>query len=162
MPPRERDARRELLSYTVGMNVRTPVDELARWLEKNGGTWTVEGEPALAKSLPVPAPGSVLADALRKRGGELAIMAPDVGAFHENAVITHAQIRDAAFDMDGMRVFQLAWVDADGSTKDSWLIAESDALAKSGQTLITPPRANNIMNVLQNSRVTVPRLRKPG
>jgi hypothetical protein len=143
------------------MNVRTTVDELARWLEKHGGTWTVEGEPALARSLPVPAPGAVLAEALRGRGGHLAILAPDVGAFYENAAISYTQLREASFDVDGMRVFQLAWLDPDGTTRDSWLLAESDALSRSGQTLITPANATNIMNVLQNSRVTVPRLRKP-
>lgn len=163
MPALERHAGRGLLTrYNVGMHVRTSAAELARWLEQAGGTWTLEGEPALAKSLPVPAPGAVLADALRKRGGELVVLAPDVGAFLENATIVAKDIRDAAFDVDGQRVFQLAWLDADGTQKDSWLLAETDALSRSGQTLITPPNPTNIMNVLQHSRVTVPRLRKPG
>jgi hypothetical protein len=144
------------------MHVRTTAAELALWLDAHGGPWTVEGEPALAKSLPVPSPGSMLADALRQRGGELLVLAPDVGAFYENATIGHKEIRDAAFDVDGNRVFQLAWIEPDGTTKDAWLLCEADALARSGQTLITPANANNIMNVLQHSRVTVPRMRKPG
>ena len=92
------------------MNVRTSAAELASWLDQQGGTWTLEGEPALAKTLPMPTPGRVLADALRKRGGELVLLAPDVGAFMENDTIVAKDIRNAAFDVDGQRVFQLAWL----------------------------------------------------
>jgi hypothetical protein len=144
------------------MHVRTTAADLALWLDAHAGPWTIEGEPTLAKSLPVPAPGKMLAETLRQRGGDLQMLAPDVGAFHENATIGCKDIRDAAFDIDGNRVFQLAWIDPDGTTKDAWLLCEADALARSGQTLLTPPTATNIMNVLQHSRVTVPRLRKPG
>ncbi len=175
MPAPERLARRQLLRfqafhveccagrtvrYTVGMHVRTTAAELARWLDQHRGPWTVEGEPVLLKTLPVPTPGAILADALRKRGGELQILAPDVGAFLEDARIGHNELHDAAFDVDGNRVFQLSWIEADGTTKDAWLLCEADVLARSGQTLITPPKANNIMDVLQHSRVTVPRMRK--
>lgn len=126
--------------------MRTTAKELARWLEQHGGTWHVEGEPVLEKSLPLPTPASSLVDALRKRAdreGELAVLAPETadgsdasspargasGAsvaplLAEGTAVTARDLAWAAHLIDGMRVFQLAWIGADGAAQDSWLLAE--------------------------------------
>ena len=106
------------------MHVRTTATELAQWLEQQGGVWHVEGEPALAKFLPLPTPASSLVDALRKRTGELVMLAPETCDLAEDASVTAPQIASAAHDVDGQRVFQLAWLGPDGAAQDSWLLAE--------------------------------------
>jgi hypothetical protein len=143
------------------MHVRTTAGDLARWLDQNGGVWTVEGEPALAQSLPVPTPAGILADALRERPGELVLLAPDGCALADEAYAGPAELRDASHDVDGNRVFQLAWVAPDGATKDSWLLAEH-AVLLSGVTPSDGGRnAAALLDMLQKgSRATVPRMRK--
>jgi hypothetical protein len=109
------------------MHVRTTATELARWLEQQGGTWHVEGEPVLAKSLPLPTPASSLVDVLRRRSADaadLAVLAPDAARFAEDASIGAHDIAATAHVVDGQRVFQLAWVRPDGTVADSWLLAE--------------------------------------
>jgi hypothetical protein len=142
------------------MQVRTTAVDLARWLEQTGGVWTVEGEPMLVQSLPVPAPAKVLAEALRKRPGELVLLAPDTCDLPDESYAGPTELRSAAHDIDGHRVFQLAWVGPDGQ-KDSWLLAEH-AVLLSGQTPSDGGRnAAAILDMLQKgSRATVPRMRK--
>jgi hypothetical protein len=109
------------------MHVRTTSGELAHWLEREGGVWHVEGEAVLAASLPLPSPASALVEALRKRAGELAVLAPDaseLGDLGEDAPVTARELSSAAHVVDGQRVFQLAWVQKDGVVQDSWLLAE--------------------------------------
>lgn len=106
------------------MHVRTTAAELARWLDQQGGVWHVEGEPALAKSLPLPTPAQSLVEVLRKRNDEIAMLAPDTTAFGEDASLLAHEIAQAAHVMDGQRVFQLAWIRPDGTVADSWLLAE--------------------------------------
>jgi hypothetical protein len=109
------------------MHVRTTSAELAHWLEREGGVWHVEGEPALAASLPLPSPASALVEALRKRAMELAVLAPDrseLSDLGEDAPVTARELSSAAHVVDGQRVFQLAWVQKDGTVQDSWLLAE--------------------------------------
>ena len=106
------------------MNVRTTAAELAQWLEHQGGLWHVEGEPVLAKSLPLPTPASSLVDVLRRRLGHLAILAPEASDLDPDSPVSAPEIASAAHMIDGKRVFQLAWLDADGTPQDSWLLAE--------------------------------------
>jgi hypothetical protein len=107
------------------MHVRTTAMELASWLELAGGVWHVEGESKLAASLPLPSPASALVDALRRRSGALAVLAPDtLTALDEDASVTARELSSAAHLIDGQRVFQLAWVHDDGVVQDSWLLAE--------------------------------------
>jgi hypothetical protein len=106
------------------MHVRTTAAELAQWLEQQGGVWHVEGEPVLARSLPLPTPASSLVHALRKRQGELAVLVPDTTTLAEGSAVTASDITTAAHVVDGLRVFQLAWMGADGTAQDSWLLAE--------------------------------------
>lgn len=107
--------------------MRTTATELARWLEQQGGVWQVEGEPALAKSLPLPTPAQSLVEVLRKRNDGLAMLAPDTTTLAENASVLAHDIAGAAHVIDGQRVFQLAWIRADGTVADSWLLAEQQA-----------------------------------
>ena len=106
------------------MHVRTTATELAQWLEQQGGLWHVEGEAVLAKSLPLPTPASSLVEVLRKRSGDLAVLAPDTSDFAEDAAVSAPEIAATAHVVDGQRVFQLAWILPDGTTQDSWLLAE--------------------------------------
>jgi hypothetical protein len=109
------------------MHVRTTATELAQWLELQGGAWHVEGEPVLSKSLPLPTTASSLVHVLRKRGSgdsDLAVLAPEPTTLPTDAVVTARDIAGAAHVIDGKRVFQLAWVLADGSVADSWLLVE--------------------------------------
>lgn len=106
------------------MHVRTTATELARWLEQQGGLWHVEGEPVLAKSLPLPTPASSLVDVLRKRTGDLAVLVPDTCDLAEDCAVGAPEIATAAHVVDGQRVFQLAWLSPDGTAQDSWLLAE--------------------------------------
>jgi hypothetical protein len=117
------------------MHVRTTATELARWLEQQGGTWHVEGEPVLAKSLPLPTPASSLVDVLRRRApeaSELAVLAPETTTLAEDAAVSAHEIAAAAHLIDGQRVFQLAWIRPDGTVADSWLLAEQQS--KPGST----------------------------
>ena len=114
------------------MHVRTTATELAQWLEQQGGSWHVEGEPALAKTLPLPTPASSLVDVLRKRGpdaGELAMLAPDTTGLAPDASVPASELATAAHVIDGQRVFQLAWIRPDGTVADSWLLAEQQSSA---------------------------------
>ena len=106
------------------MHARTTATDLARWIEQQGGHWHVEGEPALTKSLPMPAPASSLVDALARRDGSLAMLLPEACLIAADASIRAEEIASAAHLVDGQRVFQLAWIDADGSLRDSWLLCE--------------------------------------
>lgn len=142
------------------MNVRTTAGDLARWLDENGGVWTVEGEPALAKTLPVPAPANILADALRKRQGELVLLTPDPCDLVDGAYAGPSELREAAHDVDGHRVFQLAWVGPEGDTKDSWLLAEHAVLLSSQTPSDGGRSAAAILDMLKGARATVPRMRK--
>jgi len=109
------------------MHVRTTATELARWLEQQGGVWHVEGEAVLAKSLPLPTPASSLVDALRKREGELLMLAPETTTLAPDCDVTARDLATAAHVVDGQRVFQLAWMGPDGTAQDSWLLAEQRA-----------------------------------
>ena len=106
------------------MHVRTTATELAQWLEQQGGLWHVEGEPVLAKSLPLPTPASSLVEVLRRRAGDLEMLAPDATDLVPDSDVTAPDISTAAHVIDGQRVFQLAWVAPDGTAQDSWLLAE--------------------------------------
>jgi hypothetical protein len=112
------------------MHVRTTATELAQWLEQHGGTWHVEGEPLLAKSLPLPTPASSLVEVLRRRGpeaSELAVLAPETTTLAEDAPVSAHEIAATAHVIDGQRVFQLAWIRPDGTVADSWLLAEQES-----------------------------------
>jgi hypothetical protein len=112
------------------MHVRTTATELAQWLEQQGGSWHVEGEPVLAKSLPLPTPASSLVEVLRKRGPDasaLAVLAPETTVLVPDAVVAADEIAAAAHVIDGQRVFQLAWIRPDGTVADSWLLAEQQS-----------------------------------
>ena len=109
------------------MHVRTTATELAQWLEQQGGLWHVEGEPVLAKSLPLPTPASSLVDVLRRRTGDLAVLVPETCSLVEDCEVTAPEIATAAHVIDGQRVFQLAWLSPDGTAQDSWLLAEQEA-----------------------------------
>lgn len=113
------------------MHVRTTATDLARWLERRGGSWSVDGEPVLAGSLPVPTTAASLADALERRQGELVVLVPDTCSLQEDSFVGAADIESAAHLVEGHYVFQLAWVAAEG-IHDSWLLAEHDAVARSG------------------------------
>src|SRR4051812_40709229 len=119
-----RDSITSLTRYTAAMHVRTTSAELARWLEREGGVWHVEGEAVLAASLPLPSPASALVDVLRKRPRHLALLAPDTSDLREDSPVTLSELSSAAHIVDGQRVFQLAWVEDDGTVQDSWLLAE--------------------------------------
>jgi hypothetical protein len=116
------------------MHVRTTATDLARWVEDRGGMWTVDGEPQIVGRLPVPAGATAIAEALAKRGGDLAVLLPDGSDLEDGALVTAADLARAAHLVDAHHVFQLAWIDAGGAVKDSWLLAEHDALAQSGET----------------------------
>jgi hypothetical protein len=133
------------------MHVRTTATELARWLEQQGGAWHVEGEPALAKSLPLPAPASSLVEVLRKRGGELAVLAPETTSFAEDDAVAAHQISSAAHVVDGQHVFQLAWVKDDGTVADSWLLAEQQPRSQRGDG---GAAASNVVAAFRAARVT--------
>lgn len=105
------------------MFVRTTALALARWLERAGGNWQVDGEPSL-KHLPQPTPAHGLAAALRKRVEELAVLAPAECPFPEGAIVGERDLVRAAHDISGSSVFQLAWIGSDGVPGDSWLVAE--------------------------------------
>ena len=112
------------------MHVRTTATELAQWLEQQGGSWHVEGEPVLARSLPLPTPASSLVDVLRRRSpdaSELAMLAPETTALAPDAPVSASEIATAAHVIDGQRVFQLAWIRPDGTVADSWLLAEQES-----------------------------------
>jgi hypothetical protein len=110
------------------MHVRTSAAELARWLELEGGLWHVEGEPVLARSLPLPAPAVSLVEALRKSGGSVTVLAPDDSPVAQDGLEVSADnLSFMAHVIDGQRVFQLAWIRPDGTVADSWLLVEQDA-----------------------------------
>ncbi len=112
------------------MHVRTTATELAQWLEQQGGVWHVEGEPVLAKSLPLPTPASSLVEVLRKRGPDasnLAVLAPETTVLAPDVAVSADEIATAAHVIDGQRVFQLAWIRPDGTASDSWLLAEQQS-----------------------------------
>ncbi|MBX3190983.1 MAG: hypothetical protein KF819_28565 [Labilithrix sp.] len=111
------------------MHVRTTATELARWLEETGGSWHIDGEPSLAKSLPLPAPASGVVDALRGRSGPIALLAPDDSGLEDGEPIRPESIGMAAHVVDGERVFQCAWIRPDGTLQDSWLLAEQQGLS---------------------------------
>lgn len=111
------------------MQVRTTASELARWLGQQGGVWHVEGEPALARSLPLPTPAQSLVEVLGRRNDEIVMLAPDTSAVVEDAPLLAHQLAIAAHVVDGQRVFQLAWMRPDGTVSDSWLLAEQRAQA---------------------------------
>ena len=107
------------------MQARTTARDFARWLEQQGGSWHVEGEPTLARSLPVPAPAAALAEALVRRDGLLALLVPEsAGHVPTGALLAMHELPLAAHDIEGQRVFQLAWIAPDGGQADSWLVAE--------------------------------------
>jgi hypothetical protein len=109
------------------MHVRTTTTELAAWLEREGGVWHVEGEPALASTLPIPSPASSLVHALRKREAEIEVLAPEaslLAAGVEGASLSAHELSSVAHVVDGQRVFQLAWITPEGAVLDSWLLAE--------------------------------------
>jgi hypothetical protein len=111
------------------MHVRTTTTELAAWLEREGGVWNVEGEPALASSLPIPSPASSLVHALRKREAEIEVLAPEAASLAdgaEGARLTARDLSSVAHVVDGQRVFQLAWITPEGTVLDSWLLAEQE------------------------------------
>lgn len=111
------------------MHVRTTAAELAQWLEETGGSWHIEGELTLSKSLPLPAPASGVVEALRRRTGEIALLAPEDCGLDDGDWIAPEDIGMAAHMIDGERVFQCAWLHADGTMMDSWLLAEQQGLS---------------------------------
>lgn len=113
------------------MHVRTTARDLARWLEREGGHWTVDGEPSLARSLPLPAPADALVAALDRREQAVAILLPDASPLRCDEAVALDDIRAAAHVVDGHRVFQLAWIGADGELADSWLLAEQRSVRSS-------------------------------
>jgi hypothetical protein len=121
------------------MHVRTTAADLARWLERRGGAWSVDGEPVLARSLPVPTTADSLANALRGRGGELVVLVPDACALPEDAFVGPGDLHAAAHIVEGQHVFQLAWVTPEG-VRDSWLLAEHDHHVPSGDGEATAAR----------------------
>jgi hypothetical protein len=123
-----------------GMRAYTTSVDLGRWLDLTGGSWTIDGEPVLGNSLPVPASSASVAQALRRRTGQLAITLPDNCQIPEGALVGAQQIELAAHWIDSHRVFQLAWVDDAGIVTDAWLLAEHDQLAQSGDGEITAAR----------------------
>jgi hypothetical protein len=136
------------------MHVRTTSMDLAHWLEREGGAWHVEGEVTLTASLPVPSPAAALVDVLRRRGGYLAVLTPDMSQLNhlgDNAQITARELSSAAHVVDGQRVFQLAWVENDGTMQDSWLLAE-----QRGQVPYTDD-GSSARNVLRGAVSTVRR-----
>jgi hypothetical protein len=133
------------------MHVRTTATELARWLEQQGGSWHVEGEPALAKTLPLPTPASSLVDALRRRGGELAVLAPETTTLAADAAVAAHEISSTAHVVDGQHVFQLAWVRDDGTVADSWLLAEQQPRSQRGDG---GAAASNVVAAFRAARVT--------
>lgn len=122
------------------MRAFTTSVDLARWLELVGGLWTVDGEPVLGQSLPVPASAAPLAEALRRRNGQIALLAPESCGLPEGTRLHAHEIERAAHWVEGHRVFQVAWVDASGAVTDSWLLAEHDHLAQSGDGEVTAAR----------------------
>ncbi len=121
------------------MHVRTTALHLAHWLERRGGNWTVDGEPALARSLPAPASAVSLAEALRLRQGDLVVLAPDGCAFAEDTFVGPTELHSVAHVVEGNHVFQLAWVTPEG-IRDSWLLAEHDRNVPSGDGEVTAAR----------------------
>jgi hypothetical protein len=121
------------------MYLRTTAEDLARWLERHGGSWTVDGEPTLARALPAPASAPALAQALRGRPGDLVVFAPETCALAEQALVGLGELPQAAHIVEGHHVFQLAWVTDEG-VKDSWLLAEHDKQAQSGDGEATAAR----------------------
>ena len=145
------------------MHVRTTAAELARWIERQGGVWTVEGEPALARTLPSPAPASALVEVLRRREGHLAILAPEACSLPPDVKIGAAEITLAAHDVGGNRVLQLARIEDDGTTRDSWLIAE-DVAASSRDLARTPEGGVSASAVVEawraGLRLSAPEIRR--
>ncbi len=88
----------------------------------------MEGEPALAKSLPMPAPASSLVDALSRRDGAIVLLLPDGCSVAPESTLTPHDIAAAAHVVDGQRVFQLAWIGPEGDPMDSWLLAEQRSM----------------------------------
>jgi hypothetical protein len=121
------------------MHLRTTADDLARWLERQGGNWTVDGEPSLVRTLPSPTSAVSLAAVLRQRQGELLVFAPETCALPEHAYVGHAELPATAHLVEGHHVFQLAWVSPEGA-RDSWLLAEHDKMAPSGDGEATATR----------------------
>jgi len=119
--------------------VRTTAADLARWLERRGGNWSVDGEPVLARTLPVPTTAESLADALKSRQGELVVLVPDTCPLPEDSFVGPGDLATAAHMVEGQHVFQLAWVAAEG-TRDSWLLAEHDNMVPSGDGELTAAR----------------------
>ncbi len=138
--PRASGLRPRFFGYAVAVRAFTTSVDLARWLELVGGLWTVDGEPVLGRTLPVPASAVPLAHALRARNSELVLLAPGASGIAEGTRLTAREIERAAHWVEGHRVFQLAWVDASGAVTDSWLLAEHDQLAQSGDGEVTAAR----------------------
>ena len=126
------------------MFVRTTAQELARWLERAGGNWQVDGEPSL-KHLPQPAPAHGLAAALRKRVEELAVLAPTGCPFPEGAIVGERDLVRAAHDISGSSVFQLAWIGPDGVPGDSWLVAEHASMTESAERRLEVTQSGSAM-----------------
>lgn len=126
------------------MFVRTTAEELARWLERAGGNWQVDGEPSL-KHLPQPAPAHGLAAAVRKRREELAVLAPAECPFPEGAIVGERDLVRVAHDVNGSSVFQLAWIGADGAPGDSWLVAEYASMTDSAERRLETTQSGSAM-----------------
>ncbi len=123
------------------MRAFTTAVELARYLELVGGRWTVEGEPVIGRTLPVPASAGPLAQALRAHPGRLALLLPDSCKLQDGTSLRANEIEQTAHWVDSHRVFQLAWADeVTGLVTDSWLLAEHDVLAQSGDGEVTAAR----------------------
>jgi len=91
---------------------------LASWFERDAADawWTVDGEEILAAELDLPVTGSDLAEAVRRHGGDVLIFFTGHGSPNGSRVETFA-----SRDMDGGRIFQLAW----RSRPDHpWIVAE--------------------------------------
>lgn len=97
-------------------------DTWAAWLAKDAADvrWTVDGDDNLEAQLDLPCTGSELADAVRKHGGELLMLASPQEQGSQGT-----RGRDlgelAVKDARGARVFQLAWRSEPGRR---WVVAE--------------------------------------
>lgn len=98
-------------------SVTIDVNALASWFAAADAWWTVDGEEMLAAELDLPVTGSDLAKAVRKHGGDILIFFNG----HKSPGETRDVEAFASRDVDGARIFQLAWR---SQPDHAWVVVE--------------------------------------
>jgi len=107
-----------------------PAEELAKWLEEQGGGvyWTVDGDPLLSGRLSFPCPGDELACELRRINKPLLVLGPENVCDDSSACNVPLRLDDLVEREElGTRVLQCRWKDSERA----WLLIEDEETSES-------------------------------